>query len=92
MNAAPWRVVRLLYLIVERSETISSFFVNYRHCSNIVERSETVVDIFVKIVDCRVELAHHCGFNGGLVEILVIFRHDGQFLDRQNGQIIIATR
>jgi hypothetical protein len=56
MNAAPWRVVRLLYLIVERSETISSFFVNYRHCSNIVERSETVVDIFVKIVDCRVEL------------------------------------
>ena len=30
-----------------------------------------------------IDRASHCSFNGGVVEILVIFRHDGPFLAKQ---------
>jgi hypothetical protein len=83
---------RLLYLIVERSETVSVLIVIYRHYHNIVELN------VVKIVDCRVftiNRAHH-GFNRRIIE-----KSSGQFLTTlvvdpisspANGQFFITTR
>jgi hypothetical protein len=50
--------------------------------------AEAVVLNFVKIVDCHVMIplidrASRRDFNGGVVENLVIFRHDGPFLALQ---------
>jgi hypothetical protein len=63
---------RLLYLIVERSETVCVLIVIYRHYHNIVELN------VVKIVDCRVFIINRAsrgGFNGGIIE-----KSSGHFL------------
>jgi len=55
--------------------------------------AEAVVLNFVKIVDCHVMIplidrASRRDFNGGVVEISVIFRHDGPFLALQMVKLI----
>ena len=70
-----------------RSEAVVIIVVNYH---NIITRlAEAVVDIFVIIDNLLIvvlpliDRASRRDFNGGVVEILVIFRHDGPFLAKQ---------